>query len=99
LTEIRKFVCDFCTAESAQPAGWLVLATISVRRLDNGKVVLDRKEVGFCGPGCLDRWVHRELMAGLFPVQRSAEATHTGTLSDADLLAACGKVTAAQHEN
>jgi len=100
LSEIRKFVCDFCREESADPRTWLVLVSVLVQRLKTGKEVLRRRRVEFCGPGCLDHWLHREVGEGVSRTRDGApEATHTGTLSEAQLLAACGNVTAAAHEN
>jgi hypothetical protein len=104
LTEIKKHGCDYCREESADPRGWLELRAFDVAQVNDGDLIVTREEgvkVQFCGPACLLRWVWRELMQGRSHVPKAGvdRAAHTGTLSEAQLLAACGKVTAGQHEN
>ena len=103
MTEIKKHGCDYCREESADPRGWLELRAFDVATVNPDDLIVTREEgvgVEFCGPACLLRWVWRELMSRPSGPKAAAEApAHTGTLSGAEMVAACGKVTAGQHEN
>ena len=64
MSTITEHVCDYCGDKSADGRGWLGIAAIIVKRMMDGKPILRRRKVQFCGQRCLIEWVSKELGNG-----------------------------------
>ncbi len=59
-------VCEECRSQSASGDGWLVISSMDIRSAKTGAgLVQAEKDLDFCSPGCLLRYISSYLVSAL----------------------------------